>query len=110
MLLSLTGLFLFFYIFAIPHGVTSELKDLKCDGKIISIEKDTPCFSKIAVQQMNDIVHLTVCYCVPEDQARFFDFAAAGDRIVKKEGQLSLTVIKGKDNKVESFEYPFCLH
>jgi len=83
-----------------------EIKEKNCDGIIIKMEKSTPCFITITVQQEYNIEKLSVCECGPGEE--FFSYAAAGDRIKKEKGKLLITITKA-GRVPKEFSYPYCL-
>ena len=98
---------LVFIVYGVPYGITSELKQVQCNGTIVSMIKTNPCFMTVEVKQQNETVRFDVNYCVPKDD--FFKFASVGDNIRKQAGQLFLTVSK-KNTRVEKvFDYPYAI-
>ena len=97
--------FLMYYVFsAIPSDVSSELSEIECNGTILSIKEEQPCFSILQVGQQRDTVNLSVSSCGMKND--FFDYVATGDKLVKPKGELLLIVTKNS-GETKTFPYPF---
>ena len=92
----------------IPSDVKDELKEIECFGTITAVTETQPCFSTMTVMQKNNTVELPVCTCGLT--SRFWSYAKTGDKIEKKKGQFTVTVINQTTGEKKEFEYPYCLH
>ncbi len=100
------GAFLFI-LYGIPYSVSSELKQIQCNGIIVSLQKTNPCFMTIEENQKNAIIKFDGNYCNPDNG--FFNFISVGDSVKKQAGQLVLVVIK-KDSQIKkTFNYPYAI-
>lgn len=103
---AFVGAFLFI-TYGIPNGIASELKQIQCNGIIVGIEKTSPCFITIEVNQKNAMIKLDGNYCISHND--FFKFISVGDSIKKQAGQLHLTVIKKGSQVEKTFDYPYAI-
>ena len=91
---------------SIPGEVKKELKNLECNGIILSVTEKQPCFSTISVKQTIDTLDLPVCTC--SGTSDFWSFVAIGDKIEKEKGEFALRIIKQSTNENRELEYPYC--
>jgi hypothetical protein len=96
------------FVVTIPGEVKEEIREKECIGTITAVTRTQPCFSKMTVKQVSNSVDLTVCTC--GQTSDFWNFTKAGDRIEKKKGQMTVTIIKLTSEEKKEFEYPYCLH
>ena len=107
-----SGLFYFLYpayrFMTISGDVKDELTEIECNGTIRAVREKQPCFSTMTVKQNTDTVNLPVCTCGLT--SGFWNYVKTGDKLEKKKGQFTVTVIKQTTGDRKEFEYPYCFH
>jgi hypothetical protein len=94
------------FLYTIPNSAMRKLSAVRCEGTIISMEHEAPCFVTVSVKQLRDTTSFDVGHCC--DDNAFFEFTGIGDSVQKNTGSLLIIVFRKNNGLKRTFELPTC--